>query len=550
MTGPTMRWLGLCWMLVASVGCAETTDGSPDGDGAPEDAGWPPRSAQEPACKARWPEAPASDQPHWLAFKDQEDLRVIDIADPRSEPITVSSHADTGETVHDQHIQWSPDGRWLAFATFYAQGGMALYVVEMTSDVPGLPRLVAGSPDVFLVIDELSWSPASDQLAYVVTENEVVDQRPVALMLAAMAEEQPITLSDSYLHGTLRWSPDGSKLLLQTPSSRLLFGLEDPLQRTVLPPDSEGREEKASWSPDSRYVVTFDEALRAWDTQADPQEVTVLSPNRAPELSITSLAWSDDARFLVVQENTGGPLSVFDMQQTAPAAAAIRLTPEHGATRFGGYSLHQGFRSSDFGFEPGGHRIVYPARTGWLTIDLTTAEIDPRPIAGLNAMLLGFSSAHELLWRDAEGIHSTSLDRRSDRVILGSGSFYTGVDFEYASELSAGIAPSGDRFLLTSTGSALHLMMIDDCDALLATFAYPETWSGVFTPGGYSWAWLNDGSGVVQQTYLKADDAVDSRARIELVRPAGDELVVRTLLETAAYDQVVPFTWREQPIGL
>ena len=220
MTGETARSLGLGWMLVASLGCTgaagSTAAAAPGNAGSPArneaDAGAAAAAATAaaagtagaagtalasageagaavPACDASWPESPKLGRPHWIAIHDpQGDLSVIDIADPNSELLTLSSHEATGEDVHDSYIQWSTDGRWLAYATIYAQGGMALYVVEMTSDEPGLPRLIAGSPQALLVIDEVHWSPRTNQLVYVVSDLPP-DQAPSGTLMVAAIEE-------------------------------------------------------------------------------------------------------------------------------------------------------------------------------------------------------------------------------------------------------------------------------------------------------------------------------------------------------------------------
>ena len=120
-----------------------------------------------------------------------------------------------------------------------------------------------------------------------------------------------------------------------------------------------------------------------------------------------------------------------DMHATGTARArTVEIAERHGATRFKRFGPHEGFRSSDFGFAPGGQHIVFPASgVGWVMMDLATAEADTQSIAPLDAGLLGFSSASELLWLDSAGIHAASLDRRRDRVILGVDTFDAGTEF-------------------------------------------------------------------------------------------------------------------------
>jgi WD40 repeat protein len=560
MTGTMARCLAVCWLLGAGFGCAEDAAGS-----APEDADAPtPDAESPPACEARWPEPADHDQPHWIAIHDERpkglgygDLRVINIADPDSELLSLKPAVET-EPASDFFVRWSPDGRWLAFTRLY-DAGRELYVVDMTSEVPGVPRLITGSPETPIEISDVSWSP-DGHLVYATSDPLVVDQVPPRKLMMAAVDAQPIaqiTLSESYVFQTVRWAPDGSQLFLQeNAGDRVLVRVDDPTQPVALGHGPEANYLTANWSPDSRYLAIFDDALRTYDTKTDPPEVTVLSEDPEPELSVNALGWSDDTRFLIVQEGTGGAFRVFDMLETPPALVATidDLAQDSGASRFGsesqppGFEQLEGFRSSDYGFEPGGHRIVYAVRDlGWVVMDLATAEVASEPVAPLSAeLILGFSRDGELLWLDSAGVHATSLDARHDRMLLGSDAFDADGDVVFGDWRSARIAPSGDRFALTGSGSAVQLMMVDDCAALLAAFDYQTLWGG-YASSGLEWEWLNDSSGVVQQTARDGDSSSDNRHRLELARATGGRMTVRTLIERTVEEHFAQFSWLEQP---
>lgn len=580
MTG-MRRCLALCWLLAVSLGCRDEAAGpapeTPDDAGTPaaddagppavDDAGRPAPDAAAPGCEPSWPESAGEGQPHWIAIHDERpdgvgygDLRVINIADPDSELLDLSSPIEAGPAT-DFFIRWSSDGRWLAFRRLY-DAGTELYVVEMTSDVPGVPLLIAGSPETPLEISDVGWSLDGDHFVYAVADLLIVERAPPRKLVMAALAQQPIeqtTMSESFVFGTVRWAPDGSQLFFQeNAGDRVLVHVDDPTQPVALGHGPEANYLTANWSPDSRYLAIFDDALRTYDTQADPPEITVLSENPEPELSINTLEWSDDARFLIVQGGASGAFRVFDMRETPPGivTTTAELAQSRGTTRFGseseepGYDeLSQGFRSNDYGFEPGGHRIVYAERdVGWVVMDLATGEVASRPVAPLSAeLILGFSREGELLWLDSAGVHATSLDQALDRLLLSSDAFDADGDVVFGDWRSARIAPSGDRFALTGSGSGVQLMMIDECGPQLATFEYPALWGG-YASSGLEWEWLNDSSGVIQQTAFADDNRSDNRHRLELARASGDQMIVRTLIERTIEEHFAQFSWLEQPV--
>jgi Tol biopolymer transport system component len=111
-----------------------------------------------------------------------------------------------------QQVQWSPDGRWVAFVE-----GHNLEVVPTTGEAA--PRVLATDfgPCAYSGTDRFSWSPTSKLIAYDSCPNQGDPQlrtvRPDGTHLTdLLSRHRGLTLVSSYPSGP-QWSPDGTRIV-------------------------------------------------------------------------------------------------------------------------------------------------------------------------------------------------------------------------------------------------------------------------------------------------------------------------------------------------
>ncbi len=158
----------------------------------------------------------------------------------------------------DQHLlienafgpSWSPDGRRIAFSRD-VDGNVDVYV--MNTDGTGLVRLTDDpARDV-----SPTWSPDSAQIAFV--QGDGSGFGPLYAMSADGSNGREVLASP--LVGDPRWSPDGERIVFETPRRDNPDGPTDiflvnadgsGLTRLT---DDEARELSPSWSPDGSEIV-------------------------------------------------------------------------------------------------------------------------------------------------------------------------------------------------------------------------------------------------------------------------------------------------------
>ncbi|HET8558760.1 MAG TPA: hypothetical protein VF094_01395 [Gaiellaceae bacterium] len=113
-----------------------------------------------------------------------------------------------------QRVQWSPDGRWVAFVE-----NESLEVVPTTGT--NAPRVLPPCPDFGDFLSGFAWSPTSALIAYDCLSNLALDRgnlltvRPDGTHLTDLLSDRPLRYVNRLfgLPEPAQWSPDGSRLV-------------------------------------------------------------------------------------------------------------------------------------------------------------------------------------------------------------------------------------------------------------------------------------------------------------------------------------------------
>lgn len=142
-------------------------------------------------------------------------LMAIGLAGGAPVPLAQSGIPGAARVPSDvQRVQWSPDGRWIAYSDSVQQ----LEVVPTTG--ASAPRLLATCPDSD-VLAGFSWSPTSRLIASDCINGrnggsgQIITLRPDGTHLTDLLNDRPlIYVSEFHGEHEPQWSPDGSRLLI------------------------------------------------------------------------------------------------------------------------------------------------------------------------------------------------------------------------------------------------------------------------------------------------------------------------------------------------
>lgn len=200
----------------------------------------------------------------------------------------------------DDHLpQWSPDGRWLAFASSPPEGPCEISVLPVAH---GGERVVVATWPA--AVTELAWSPSSGHLGFVARTPEPEQYGPAGEKRKA-EDMPPRRLSHLFFRlDSEGWVADRPSRVMVVPAD----GSAPPVVLTTGPYEASG----LSWSPDGSRIAFASARHEDWDIDGvvDLWAIAVEGPGEPERLTdggaiFSSPVWSPDGAKLAYLRNPG-----------------------------------------------------------------------------------------------------------------------------------------------------------------------------------------------------------------------------------------------------
>jgi Tol biopolymer transport system component len=253
---------------------------------------------------------------------------------------------------------WSPDGRYLAYASDQ-DGPMAIYIRNV--DTGATRRLTAPWTGAQA---KLAWSPDGQKIAFEsALDNEAGSQ---ALYVADVASgqfrqifgpqnEKGAAYEIAFEPGSPSWGPDSNTIALavqQSYSTRFREGVSeiltvnattgetheyDPYPYETITNRVEG--DGPVWSPDGKYMAyVLDDAL--WILPVTPTGAPAGPPKQLTNEVADQLSWSGDSQHILY--DSAGTLRMISVDGGVPATVPVRLSWRPQAAPPGETVIHAG----------------------------------------------------------------------------------------------------------------------------------------------------------------------------------------------------------------
>jgi|GEM_PF-2114199 len=232
-----------------------------------------------------------------LAYSTEGDIYIRDLGYDVTSSLTYD-----GQRYIDELPAWSSDGRALAFTR---RLGSPYSAEDPDSDIYWMP--LSGAAPLRLTDNDVndtvpSWAPDGTVIAY-------LSQSPTGNQVKLIAPEQsesqadilPITLPQ-HLHTTLKWTPDGSRLLLHLLDGGSVLPMAFDFASGQVTPLSAQEGYYPAPSPDGRQVAVMlpvrgGHALALLPPDIPPRLLTDSLPPRV------GVVWEDESHLLYLNED-------------------------------------------------------------------------------------------------------------------------------------------------------------------------------------------------------------------------------------------------------
>lgn len=189
----------------------------------------------------------------WIAFDHyfQGSNEIYVIRADGSEQRKLTNHP-AGVKAHDREPAWSPDGKWIAFASDRGHNFFA-YDIYLIDPNGGNPKLLTDHPASG---SEPAWSPDGKHLAF----NSTIDDN-VEIYIMDISGKKPKNLTNHPgLDASPAWSPDGNRIAFVSNRQGnnkdiYIMDLKSGKIQAIAPHPAE--DSHPSWSPDGKKL-TFD----------------------------------------------------------------------------------------------------------------------------------------------------------------------------------------------------------------------------------------------------------------------------------------------------
>jgi dipeptidyl aminopeptidase/acylaminoacyl peptidase len=319
--------------------------------------------------------------------------------------------------------QWSPDGRWIAFAAnrgderqihlIRANGGEAWALTEGDAGVGGFEWSPDGARIAFTRTEEEGKSDKQREEQYGAYAVEDGEYRLTHLWVVEIpgepgtAEAERLTEGEDFTVSSFEWSPDGTRIVITHRPDPLInswmrsdISILDVESGELMPfIEAEGYDGNPTWSPDGRWIAysssgpdlgsVYYTNAKFYKIPADGGEPTRIAADLDEDASIT--AWTPKGLYLVAWERTNR--RVYRVDPNTGRTTVFADTPE---------------RIWSVDFTPDGRSLALVGRTATTLDEVYRSSVDrfrPTRLTNMTAQIEGWTlgSSEVISWQSRDG---------------------------------------------------------------------------------------------------------------------------------------------------